>query len=102
KRLKATYREGNNLGVRLGRPSRIGDHFLHVIDMDIRDPEFTDEARAKVANLFKVDLDDFSTVISGSGGDSRHFYLLTTKPFRSRKLWHSKEKSTDEDGKKHW
>ena len=44
----------------------------------------------------------FPYVISGSGGDSRHFYFFTDRPFRSRKLEHSAEKFTGKDGKQHW
>ena len=88
--LRATYRDGNNLGVRLGQWSKVAGGYLHIIDMDIRKPELVDVARAKLAELFpEFDADSAVTVISGSGGESRHFYLLSDKPFPPRKFAHS-------------
>lgn len=88
--LKRTYRDGNNVGVRLGRWSTVGDLFLHIIDVDIRKAELADEALAVLADLLP-DLDQSSgpAVISGSGGESRHFYLLTDRAFSPRKFAHS-------------
>ncbi|RWE37420.1 DUF5906 domain-containing protein [Mesorhizobium sp.] len=100
-KLRKTYRNGNNVGVRLGKWSKVGDFWLHVIDLDVRDDATADEARAKVAALFPESA-DWPTVISGSGGDSRHFYLLCDKPFSSRQLAHSADKIVGKDGKPHW
>ena len=49
-----------------------------------------------------LELDDLPFVISGSGGDSRHFWLAADRPFASRKLAHSADKMTGADGKEHW
>lgn len=100
-KLQKTYRQGNNVGVRLGKWSKIGDHWLHVIDLDVRDNATANEARAKVTALFPESA-SWPTVISGSGGESRHFYLLSDKPFSSRQLAHSEEKIVGADGKPHW
>lgn len=99
-----TYQPGNNLGVRLGTPSRLTDgSYLHLIDVDVRDPEHADEAWARLYELFDgIDLKSFPTVISGSGGASRHIYFVTSRPFYSRKLIVSEGKFRGEDGKWHY
>lgn len=85
--LEASYAPGNNVGVRLGEWSKIGDSFLHVLDVDIRKPELRSEAMQTLVDLFpSVTLDDLPTVQSGSGGASRHFFILSPEPFPSRKL----------------
>lgn len=99
--LRASYREGNNTGIRLGEPSKIGELFLHVIDLDIRKAETTFAALEKLRELCP-EVDSLPFVISGSGGASRHFYFLSDQAFRSKKLAHSGEKYTDAEGKKHW
>lgn len=83
--LKQTYRSGNNLGIRLGEFSRIGDLYLQVIDFDINDESCAAEARARLLQMIP-ELDQLPFVISGSGGSSRHFYFLTDRPFGSKKL----------------
>jgi putative DNA primase/helicase len=100
-RLGDGYRDGNNIGVRLGEPSRVCGHYLHALDVDIRDPALTEQAMRALAS-FAPSHATWPTVQSGSGGASRHFYFLTDKPFRSRKLAHSAEKITDAKGKEHW
>ncbi|MGR9169646.1 DUF5906 domain-containing protein [Rhizobium sp. KDH_Rht_773_N] len=88
--LKRTYRDGNNVGVRLGKWSVVSGLYLHIIDFDIRVPSKVDEAREKLLELLpELDLDSCPTVISGSGGESRHFYILTDKPFPPKKFAHS-------------
>lgn len=89
-KLKASYKDGRNVGVRLGKWSVIAGLFLHVIDMDVRDSDLADEAFETLRALFpSVDFRKLPTVISGSGGSSRHFYILTDKPFAGKKLAHS-------------
>lgn len=99
--LQKRYRKGMNLGVRLGEISKVGGQYLHVLDMDIRGDEYLDEAMAALHEMFP-DVDSYPRVRSGSGGLSRHFYFLTDKPFRSRKLAHSAGKYTDEKNVRHW
>lgn len=84
--LRATHRKGYNVGVRPGEPSNLGGLYLHLIDMDIRVAEMADECWSKLRDLLPCDPDTLPMVISGSGGESRHLYFLTDKPFQSRKL----------------
>lgn len=100
--LKSSYVQGYNCGVRLGEHSEIDGAYLHVIDIDIRKPEYAAEARKMVERLLGKRITDFQAVISGSGGASRHLYFTTDKPFRSKKLWWTTEKFTGDDGKEHW
>src|SRR6185437_13656723 len=99
--LRASYEDGNNLGVRLGEPSRVHGLFLQVVDVDIRDPDQADDAFEALAD-FLPDFEDFPTVASGSGGESRHFHFLTDQPFRGVKLAHSDTFFIDDQGHKHW
>lgn len=88
--LKRNHRDGNNVGVRLGKWSKIDGLYLHIVDVDIRKSERTDEALDTLGNLFpELDISECPTVISGSGGESRHFYFLTDRPFAPRKFSHS-------------
>ncbi|MGH9933389.1 MAG: bifunctional DNA primase/polymerase, partial [Pyrinomonadaceae bacterium] len=50
--LQKSYRDGNNVGVRLGLPSKIGSLYLHVLDLDIRKAEFKDEAYDQLELMF--------------------------------------------------
>lgn len=101
--LRKLYRPGQNIGVRLGKPSRIDGLYLHVIDIDIRAPEAKDEAFDELEALFPgVKWFRLPCVRSGSGGESRHFYFLTEDAFRSRKLAHSDRKFRGKDGRDHW
>lgn len=86
--LRATHQPRANLGVRLGEPSQLESGlYLHVFDLDIRIPDLADEAWEAFAELFPdVDPDTLPAVQSGSGGESRHLYFATTKPFFSKKL----------------
>lgn len=83
--LKSDYRDDMNVGVRLGEYSRVGGGFLHVIDLDIRVDEQVEVALARLRELIPS-YNDLPFVISGSGGESRHFYFVTDKHFRSKKL----------------
>lgn len=99
-----SYQQSNNLGVRLGMPSCLVDgSYLHVLDIDIRDADQAEEAWTKIRELFDgVDLSQFPTVVSGSGGASRHVYFVTSKPFYSRKLAVSEGKHRSADGAWHY
>lgn len=83
---------GKNVGVRLGKWSKIGSDFLLVIDVDIRKPELAKEAFAELKHLFP-EYATYPSVISGSGGASRHFYILTSREFPSKQLAHSAHQS---------
>jgi hypothetical protein len=85
--LRAAYRPGNNLGVRLGEFSRVDGGYLHLIDLDIRKPAEGAAAWATLRSLLPdVQFEILPSVISGSGGESRHIYFVTDQPFASRKL----------------
>lgn len=85
--LRSAYRQGANLGVRLGEPSSTGAGFLHVFDIDIRVADLADEAWAAFRALFPdIDPDALPSVASGSGGESRHLYFVSEKPFASKLL----------------
>ncbi len=99
--LRTSYVKSANLGVRLGEPSLIAGYYLHAIDLDVRDPSQVKDALKSLREMFP-DVDTWPCVISGSGGESRHFYFLCDKPFRSKKLDHSVGKHTDDSGHKHW
>lgn len=101
--LRRTYARGNNRGVRLGEPSIVGGLYLHAFDFDIRHADLADEAwDAFAAILPDVDPNTLPCVASGSGGESRHLYFLSDKPFFSKKLAVSegKHRRWDEHRKK--
>lgn len=75
----------HNIGVRLGAPSKLGRNYLHAVDLDIRDPHRAAEAWDALLARFP-DADRCAAVISGSGGESRHLYFLTDKPFTRRNI----------------
>lgn len=83
--LRDSYREGQNIGVRLGLPSKTGDGYLHLIDLDVRNPAKSSEAWGKLLDIWP-EARTFPTVISGSGGDSRHIYFLSSEAMPKRKL----------------
>lgn len=83
--LKKSYVEGYNLGVRPGEYSKIGDLYLHLIDLDVRDEERESEAWVALSEVLP-EAHTYPTVISGSGGSSRHIYFFCKEPLRSRKL----------------
>lgn len=86
--LSKSFREGQNLGVRLGEWSSTESGYGHLIDLDIRDESKRAEAYAKLSEY--IDYKTLPCVKSGSGGSSRHFYFFCDTPFPSKKLAHSK------------
>lgn len=95
--LRSSYRTNANIGIRLGEHSKTEGGYLHLIDLDIRKPELAAEAWAVVESLY-ADARTLPSVISGSGGESRHLYFLADKPLRKKTLAKSKgfEKFWDE------
>jgi len=83
--LRHSYRPGQNIGVRLGQPSQVGGDFLHPVDLDIRDASKAGEAWAALLALWPA-ARGFPSVVSGSGGESRHLYFLSPVAMRKRKL----------------
>lgn len=94
---------GANIGIRLGQPSQIDEFYVYGIDLDIRSTDPKDIADAKARLLSIVgDVNDFASVLSGSGGESRHYYFLSDGLFRTKSLAHSKNKVLGLDKKWHW
>ena len=83
--LRRSYRPGQNIGIRLGQSSQIGGDFLHLVDLDIRDASKAGEAWAALLALWPA-ARGFPSVVSGSGGESRHLYFLSPVAMRKRKL----------------
>lgn len=77
---KKTYNSGDNIGVRTGSPSRIGESYLACIDVDVKNPAYKDRALTKIKELTHGI--ECPEVKSGSGNGSSHFYCLTKKPFK--------------------
>ena len=88
--MRSSYRQDANIGIRLGEPSKIGDLYLHCIDLDIKIPTQAEMVWAKLSAIWPA-ARRFPTVISGSGGASLHIYFLTDKPFRKKVIAHSKK-----------
>jgi len=88
KQLAESYKPGLNVGVRLGRVSRVNDQgFLAVIDCDVKstDPKHLDQMLAALKEI--CPWWDISPVVkSGRGNGSMHVYVLTTEPARAAKL----------------
>lgn len=82
--LKAEFKEGMNLGVRLGTPSQIEDgKFLAVIDVDIKSSEERHKKEALSALRKITGQEKWPTVLSGRGGGSCHIYCVTKIPFKT-------------------
>jgi predicted P-loop ATPase len=79
-KIKSEYHPGDNVGVRLGEASRIGENYLACIDIDVKDPEAKSIAEAKLKEL--IGSKRFPEVRSGAGNGSRHLYCVTAKPFK--------------------
>jgi predicted P-loop ATPase len=97
--LEQTYREGYNLGVRLGTPSKLKEGYLGCIDVDVKDPAYREVALEKLAEL--VDFEVFPEVRSGGGNGSRHLYFLSKEPFEQITYAKSKEKIEKNGRKSH-
>lgn len=89
--LKAQYRPGMNMGVRLGTPSVVAGGHLAVIDVDIKskDPKHRKEAYEKVGKLLSG-VGQVGT-LSGRGNGSGHLFGATLAPGKSRRLSQSSE-----------
>jgi predicted P-loop ATPase len=80
--LKAEYKEGCNLGVRLGEVSSVNDCGLYAIDVDVKGSghEYEQEALAVVKKILGAHYDFCPQVLSGRGNGSRHYYFLSKSP----------------------
>lgn len=79
--LKKSYRKGYNIGVRLGKASRLEKDYLAVIDLDVKsnDPKHAGEAQRKLLQLFPKSTGS-PKVLSGRGNGSAHFYVRVGEP----------------------
>lgn len=87
--LARTWFEGMNLGVRLGRASKVGSGYLAVIDCDVKsnDPKDLFEMQEKLKTLFPFDLLMRAPgVKSGRGNGSAHYYIVTPEPIAPKRL----------------
>lgn len=89
--LNREYREGMNVGVRLGTPSKMPDGFLAGIDCDVKSKEKKHlvEMRRALAKL--VGDKELPRVASGRGGGSAHLYCRTRKAFKTFTPYRSEE-----------
>ena len=81
--LESNYKEGYNLGVRLGEPSKIDGKYLAVVDVDVKstDPKHRIEAIKCARKVLQNKI--CPAVSSGRGNGSRHYYCLTDTPFKT-------------------
>lgn len=80
--LDAQYKEGFNVGVRLGQPTRFEDGtHLAVVDCDVKSesPKHRREMEKKLAQLIPS-ASQTPQVASGRGNGSCHIYIRTRKP----------------------
>lgn len=79
--LRASYKKGMNVGVRLGRASWFGDSYLAVIDCDVKstDKKHQREMAGKLKTLLPKLPAGTPSVISGRGNGSCHLYIRTSK-----------------------
>jgi Virulence-associated protein E/Bifunctional DNA primase/polymerase, N-terminal len=89
------YVKGQNVGVRLGRASRIGEYNLAVIDCDVKSevPAHLAEMERRLSEILESEAIRSAPVgWSGRGNGSRHVYLLTPSQVNTRRLSQSAEK----------
>lgn len=86
--LQASYREGLNIGVRLGRASNIGGKFLAVVDIDLKaqGANYGKEVEQALKDLELTTDRRLPQVLSGRGNGSRHLYVLTDEPVAPTKV----------------
>jgi predicted P-loop ATPase len=82
--LKRTYREGFNLGVRLGKVNELNGYSLGVIDCDVKSNE-PEHLKSMEKKLKELGVDEAVEVESGRGNGSKHIYFKfkgTITPYR--------------------
>ncbi len=92
--LQKTFKEANNVGVRLGAASKFKDGtYLCVLDCDVKssDPIHLKEMEVALHN-FCPSHEFAPRVLSGRGGGSCHFYFRTQTPQQSFKALRSNHK----------
>lgn len=81
--LKAAYREGMNIGVRTGSPSKVENGYLAVVDVDVKSSDERHRKEAVAAAMKVLAGARPPCVMSGRGNGSRHYYVVTAKPFKT-------------------
>lgn len=74
------YQAGQNIGVRLGEASKIGENYLTCLDLDIKDPAFREIAVKKLNEV--IGDKRYPSVVSGGGNGSRHLYCVSPEPIK--------------------
>lgn len=96
KDLSASFHPSYNIGVRLGKASRVASGYLAVIDCDVKSlqPSHASEMSERLQELFPhlVSL-DLPRVATGRGNGSMHFYCLTTAPVSPSRRAQSREQT---------
>lgn len=89
--LQKTFRRGMNVGVRLGKVSRVGDGYLAVIDCDVKDesPSAQEEMDSKLGEILAR---KGVVALSGRGNGSQHVYVVSKRPLRPQRLAQSPKK----------
>lgn len=86
KELIRSFQARFNIGVRLGEASKIGSHYLCVIDVDVKStvPHHREEAEEALEKLLSIGgVSKLPVVESGRGGGSKHLYCKTDEPFKT-------------------
>lgn len=81
--LNKEYREGMNVGVRLGTPSKVQDGFIASIDCDVKSTEKRHYLEMRDALKRIVGKHDLPMVSTGRGNGSAHLYCRTRKTFKT-------------------
>jgi predicted P-loop ATPase len=87
--LRAQYRPGMNMGVRLGEASVVSGKYLAVIDCDVKDPAYLQTMNDALKKVIKG---YGPVVMSGRGNGSMHIYALTSTPTKTKVLVREKDK----------
>lgn len=92
KELRHSYKKGMNIGVRLGRASKLADgSYLGVIDCDVKSTDVKDQ-REMFKALSKVVGSEGAVCISGRGNGSQHLYIKSEKPLKPMRITQSPNK----------
>lgn len=91
--LKKTYREGYNVGCRLGEASKVKNGYLAVLDIDIKsdDPAHRILAEKWIEEKFPGLTISTVITVSGRGKGSGHLWMITKTPMNSYRLFASSE-----------
>lgn len=84
--LKKNFTKSLNVGVKLGTPSRLENGlYLAVVDIDVKgtDEKHRDAALNAARAIVGEKADLCPSVLSGRGNGSRHWYCVTSEPFKT-------------------